>query len=106
MPHYLIRASYTREGIQGILKEGAAARVEAVRQTAASLGGSVESVYWAFGEDDYLTILELPDNAAAAALASAVAASGIASVRTTVLLTAAEVDEARGRSVAYRPPGA
>jgi uncharacterized protein with GYD domain len=106
VPHYLIRASYTTEGIQGLRREGATPRLDVVRQLAASLGGSMEAAYWAFGEDDFVCILELPDNAAAAAAASTVAASGAAAVRTTVLLTAAEVDEARARSVAYRPPGA
>ena len=106
MPHFLIRASYTKEGIQGILKEGAASRLDVVRQLAAGLGGSVEAAYWAFGEDDFIAILELPDNAAAAAAASTVAAIGAVTLQTVVLLTAAEVDEARGRTVSYRPPGA
>jgi uncharacterized protein with GYD domain len=105
MPHFLIRASYTKEGIQGVLKEGAAARVEVARQLAQSVGGSLESAYWAFGDDDFVAILELPDNAAAAAVGMTVAASGAVSISTTVLLTAAEVDEARGRSATYRPPG-
>jgi uncharacterized protein with GYD domain len=106
MPHYMFRASYSREGIQGVLKEGAASRVTVVRKLAESLGGSLESAYWAFGEDDFIAIVELPDNAAAAAAATTVAASGVGSVGTTVLLTAAEVDEARSRSVSYRAPGA
>jgi uncharacterized protein with GYD domain len=105
MPHFMIRASYTQEGIVGLRREGATPRLEVVRQLVAGLGGSMEVPYWAFGETDFLTIVELPDNAAAAAAASTVAASGAASVRTTVLLTAAEVDDARGRTVAYRAPG-
>ncbi len=106
MPHYMIRASYTQQGIQGVIKEGAAGRVKAVNALVGSVGGTVESMYWAFGDDDFVAIAELPDNAAAAAVASTVGASGAASVKTTVLLTAAEVDEARGRTVAYRAPGA
>ena len=51
-------------------------------------------------------IAELPNNAAAAAAATRVSASGVAGITTTVLLTAAEVDEARGIGVTYRPPGA
>jgi len=106
MPHFMIRASYTTEGIQGVIKEGAASRLDVVNQLAASLGGSVEAAYWAFGEDDFLAILELPDNAAAAAAVSTVAATGAVTIRTVVLLTAAEVDEARTRTASYRPPGA
>jgi len=106
MGHYLFRAHYTQAGIQGVLKEGAAGRMKAVAELAASVGGRVETAYWAFGDDDFILIAKLPSNAAAAAVATRVAASGIAGITTTVLLTAAEVDEARGTSVTYRPPGA
>ncbi|MBF8290092.1 MAG: hypothetical protein HW391_1060 [Chloroflexi bacterium] len=106
MAHYLFRAHYTQAGIQGLLKEGAAGRLKAVSELAASVGGRVESAYWAFGDDDFIMIAEMPSNAAAAAAATRVSASGIGGVTTTVLLTAAEVDEARGIGVIYRPPGA
>jgi uncharacterized protein with GYD domain len=106
MAHYLFRASYTQAGIQGVLKEGAAGRVKAIEKLAKSVGGKVEVAYWAFGADDFIMIADLPGNAAAAALASRVAASGVAGIATTVLLTAAEVDEARALKVTYRPPGA
>ena len=106
MPHYMFRASYTQQGIQGVMKEGAASRTAAVNALAASVGGRIDSAYWAFGDDDFLAIGELPDNAAAMAIAAAVGASGAARVTTTVLLTAAEVDEARARRTAYRAPGA
>lgn len=106
MPHYMFRASYSREGIQGVMKEGAASRTEVVRKLAESLGGSMEVAYWAFGEDDFITIVELPDNAAAVAAATTVAASGVGGISTTVLLTAEDVDAARGRKATYRAPGA
>lgn len=106
MPHYLFRASYTTEGLRGVLKEGAASRVGTVQTLAQSLGGRMETCYWAFGSDDFIMIAELPDNQAAAAAATTVGASGAASVTTTVLLTADEIDEARGRRGAYRAPGA
>jgi uncharacterized protein with GYD domain len=106
MPHYMFRARYSREGLQGVLKEGAASRLDVVRGLAESLGGTMEVTYWAFGDDDFITVMELPDNAAAAAAASTVSASGAASITTTVLLTAADVDAARGRTVQYRKPGA
>jgi uncharacterized protein with GYD domain len=105
MPHYMFRASYTKEGMAGVLKEGAASRMEAVRKLAKSAGGSLETAYWAFGSDDFLAIVELPDNSAAAALATKVARSGTASISTTVLLTAEDMDAARGLDVSYRAPG-
>lgn len=106
MPHYLFRAHYSQAGIQGVLKDGAASRLKAVSDLAASVGGRVETAYWAFGDDDFILIAEMPSNAAAAATATRVSASGAGSVTTTVLLTAGEIDEARGLSVTYRPPGA
>jgi uncharacterized protein with GYD domain len=106
MAHYLFRAHYTQAGIAGVLKEGAASRLKAVDELARSVGGRVEAAYWAFGDDDFIMIAELPNNAAAAAAATRVSASGVAGITTTVLLTAAEVDEARGIGVTYRPPGA
>ncbi len=106
MAHYLFRAHYTQQGIQGVLKEGAASRRKVVDEMATSLGGKVEAMYWAFGDDDVIVIVDLPGNAAAAALATRVSAAGGAGISTTVLLTAADVDAARGLNVTYRPPGA
>ncbi|MBA3778456.1 MAG: GYD domain-containing protein [Chloroflexi bacterium] len=105
MPRYLFRARYTQEGIKGVIKEGGTARLEAVDKLLQSVGGRAEAQYWAFGEDDYLVIAELPDNVAAASVAGAVGASGAASVSTTVLLTADEIDQVGRRTIEYRPPG-
>ena len=73
--------------------------------TVEGLGGSVESFYFAFGDSDVVTILELPDNEAATAIALTVNGSGAVTVKTTVLLAPEEVDAAAQRSVDYRPPG-
>ena len=105
MPHYMIRANYTQQGIQGVMKDGAAGRVVAVEAMVGSVGGRLLSAYWAFGDDDFIGIAELPDNAAAMAIAATVGASGTSSVSTTVLLTASEVDEAIARKPTYRAPG-
>ena len=40
------------------------------------LGGTVEAFYFAFGQSDAYVIADLPDNVSAAAVASAVGASG------------------------------
>ena len=106
MGHYMFRASYSQGGLQGVLKEGAASRVAVVEGLCSSLGGRLESAYWAFGSDDFIAIVELPDDVAAASAAMTVGASGVGSVSTTVLLTGDQVDEARSRKAAYRAPGA
>ncbi len=106
MSHYLFRASYSAQGIQGVVKDGAASRNAAVKVMAESVGGTVIAQYWAFGDDDYYVIVDLPDNAAAMAIAATVGASGSVSVKTTVLLQEAEVDDALSRRTIYRAPGA
>ena len=105
MARYLFRASYTATGAAGVLKDGGSGRVAAVEKLVASVGGTVEAQYWAFGEDDYILIAELPDNVTAAALAATVAQSGAASITTSPLLTAEEIDQVTQRQVQYRPPG-
>jgi uncharacterized protein with GYD domain len=106
MPKYLFQASYTPEGVAGIRAQGGSSRRDVVAAAAEGLGGSMESFYFAFGDSDVFTVLDLPDNEAATAIALTVNASGAVTVRTTVLLAPEEVDAAARRSVDYRPPGA
>jgi uncharacterized protein with GYD domain len=105
MPKYLVQASYTREGVEGVRAKGGSSRRDAVAETARSLGGELESFYFAFGDHDAYVVVDLPDNEAAAAVAMTVNAAGGAAVKTIVLLSAEQVDEAAKRSVEYRPPG-
>ena len=67
MPKYLFSGSYTTEGIKGLLKEGGSARRDAVKKLIESLGGTIESLYFAFGGDDFFIIADVPDNVKAAA---------------------------------------
>jgi uncharacterized protein with GYD domain len=106
MPKYLITASYSPEGARGLLKEGGTSRRSAIGKLVGDAGGSVECFYYAFGSDDVYVIIELPDSATVAALALTLSASGAVAVRTTVLLTPEEIDQAAGKTVDYRPPGA
>jgi uncharacterized protein with GYD domain len=105
MAKYLFTGGYTVEGARGILAEGGSSRRAAVDKLAASVGGTVESFHLAFGSDDFFIIADLPDNAAAAALALTVSASGAVNVRTIVLMTPEEIDAATKLSPAYRAPG-
>jgi|SRR5829696_4233466 uncharacterized protein with GYD domain len=105
MPKYLIEASYSLEGVKGVQSGGGSSRRDAVAKVAESVGGRMESFYFAFGDHDVYTIVDLPDNESAAAVALTVNAAGGASIRTVVLLTPEEVDAAAKRSVEYRPPG-
>jgi uncharacterized protein with GYD domain len=103
---YLFHGSYTQAGINGVLKDGGTGRRKAVDALAASIGGSVDAMYWAFGKDDFYVIAELPSQAAAAALAATTGASGSVSISTVVLLTAEDIDAAVKLHPNYRAPGA
>ena len=105
MPKYLFQASYVGEGLKGLLREGGSKRRETVEQTIKGMGGTLEGFYYAFGEDDVFAIADLPDNISTAALALLINASGAVELKTTVLLTPEEIDQATKKSIDYRPPG-
>jgi uncharacterized protein with GYD domain len=105
MPKYLIEASYTAEGAKGLTKTGGTARRAEVQKMVESLGGRLEVFYFVFGENDVHVILDLPENLTAAAISLGVMSSGAARIRTSVLLTPEEIDQAVKKPVDYRPPG-
>jgi uncharacterized protein with GYD domain len=105
MAKYLVVASYTAEGMKGIVEKGGTARRDAVGKLVADLGGTVESFYFGFGDGDAYVTIDLPDNVSAAAVSMAVGSSGMVQTRTVVLLTPEEIDRAAQTQVAYRPPG-
>ncbi|MDQ1402871.1 MAG: hypothetical protein QOG03_1187 [Actinomycetota bacterium] len=105
MAKYLILASYTPEGMKGVIAKGGTARQDAVAKMLADVGGTLESFYFAFGGDDAYVTADVPDNVAAAAIGMAVGASGGASCKTIVLLTPEEIDRAAKTGVNYQAPG-
>lgn len=105
MPKYLLQASYTAEGAKGLIKDTASGRRAAVKAGVKAAGGKLESMYYCFGKDDVVVIMELPDNVAAASLVAAVVASGLVRARTTPLLSVEEMDKALAKKVGYRGPG-
>jgi len=108
MPKYLIEVDYSAEGTRGVLADGGTKRVEDVKKMAAGLGGRVESVesfYYTFGLRDAVVIVDLPDNATAAAISLVVGATGAVAYKTTVILTPEEIDRAAKMTVDYRKPG-
>lgn len=105
MAKYLITASYSAEGLKGLHKDKAAGRRRAVREACESIGGKLEAFYLAFGEEDVVTIVDLPDNVAASALSLAASATGLVRTRTTVLLTVEEADKALAAAVKFRGAG-
>lgn len=105
MPKYLLQVSYTSEGAKGLLKDGGTRRRAAAQAAIESLGGKLETMYYAFGDDDAFVIMDLPDAASAASVSITVGASGALTSKTTVLLTPEDIDAAVKKSTAYTPPG-
>jgi len=105
MAKYLLEVSYTLDGIRGLKAEGGSARRKAAEDAVKSLGGTVESFYFAFGGADVYLVADMPGQVDAAAVSLAVCAGGGARTKTVVLLTAEEMDQAAKRNVGYRPPG-
>ena len=105
MPKFLLQVSYTAAGAQGLLKDGGSKRRQAANTLIESLGGKLESFYYAFGATDVIVIADMPDNAAAAAASVNLASTGAATSNITVLLTPQELDQAVKKSVSYTPPG-
>jgi len=105
MPKYLTQANYVGEGVKGLLKEGGSSRRAAVEKLFKSAGGKLETFYYAFGETDLYVIADMPDNASMAAVALMVAASGVINLKTTVLMTPEELDNAAKKTPSYRAPG-
>jgi uncharacterized protein with GYD domain len=105
MPKYLIKVSYTADGVKGVLKEGGSARKRAAEAAIKSSGATLESMYFAFGEHDVYCIVDGPDNASVAAASMAIGASGLVKAITVPLLTPEEIDQAAKKTVSYTPPG-
>ena len=105
MAKFLVKASYTPEGVKGVQSAGGGSRRDAVAKMAEGLGGSLESFYFAFGDTDAYVVLDLPDNRSAAAATIAVNASGAAASEVIVLLTPEDIDAAAKLSVDDRQPG-
>lgn len=106
MPKFLVEASYTTEGLQGLIKDKASGREAAIRQMLSANGGKLDSIYFTLGDRDVILICDLPDTSTAASIVLAASSSGMVRTRTTPLLTVEEADAVITKGVTYRAPGA
>ena len=105
MAKYLFHGSYTPKGFQGLVEEGGVKRREAAREALRSVGGKLEAFYFAFGENDFYIIVDLPDHISTTAVSFVGNVSGTFRINTVVLLAPEEVDKAIEMNVDFRPPG-
>jgi uncharacterized protein with GYD domain len=107
MAYFLLQGAYTPESWKSLVNKPVD-RIEVVRPVIERLGGTVEGAWFAFGDNDVVLIMQMPDNVSAAAFSLAVAASGAFKAHTTTpLMTIADGVEAmrRAAGAGYQPPG-
>jgi uncharacterized protein with GYD domain len=86
----MFQGNYTGDAIRNLIHKPED-RAEAAGKLAKSLGGKLRDYYMSFGDHDFIAILELPDDEAAATLSLTVSAAGhVTHGRTTKLLTVSE----------------
>lgn len=106
MAFYLVQVSYKDTATKSLIIRPQT-RDDVISKTCKSLGGTLHSFFFAFGEYDVVAIAEFPDNAAAAAFALGTASKGaVSKFHTTVLMTAAEGLAAmkKAQQIEYVPP--
>ena len=109
--HFCLTAQYTPKALNNIMENPTTDRVAAARKLIEAAGGKLISMYSTQADGPgALIILDVPDPAAAPAIAGVAAASGaIQNVKLTRLFTADEVTKVRQTAVklraAYTPPG-
>ncbi len=107
MPHYLFKGRYTTDSLKAMV-DSPQDREAAARPLIEAVGGKLHSLFFCFGEDDVIAIIEAPDDEAMAAGALVVGASGAFSGgSTTKLMTASEamaaMSKAKAASGSYKP---
>ena len=106
MAHFLLEVAYTPETWKALVNNPQD-RSAAIRPVIEKLGGTIENVWFSFGDYDAVVIMQMPDNVSAAAFSLAVAAGGaVRAHKTTPLLTIAEGIEAmkKASGAGYQAP--
>ncbi len=110
MPFYMFTGRYTTASIKSLVA-APDDREAAARKLIESLGGKLHNLFFCFGQDDIIALIEAPDDETMAAGALIIGASGVMSGgSTTKLMTSKEAMKAMKKagkaSAAYKPVGA
>jgi uncharacterized protein with GYD domain len=98
MAKYLVQVGYTPEAWASPGR-GPHNVMERVQSCAEALGGSIESLYFCFGDFDLLGVVEFPDPRGVASWSMAVSSGGgVRAFKTTTLLSIEEGLHALGRA--------
>ena len=104
MAKYLFTASLTRKESPEPSPKAARPVVAVIKSAVEALGGTLESFYFVFGDDDVVVICELPDNETAAAFAMETSASAGSRRQRCAHHTRADGPRPRKKS-GWRAPG-
>lgn len=109
MPYYLFTGRYSTDSIKELVSNPQDREVEA-RKLIEALGGKLHHLFFCFGDEDVIALIEAPDDETMAAGALVVGASGTMSGgATTKLMTAQEamgaMKKAGKATGAYKPVG-
>ena len=91
MPHYIVLVKLTEKGVQN-LKQGWTKDRPQVKAQVQKMGGKMTG-YMTFGQYDFVELLELPDDKAAARFALLAGATGVVSTVTLKAFSEDEVDK-------------
>jgi uncharacterized protein with GYD domain len=102
MAYYLFQGRYSTDAIKAMV-DNPHDREAAARALVEAAGGKMHSFFFCFGHEDVMAILEFPDDAAMAACALVLGASGaLAGGATTKLLTSSEAQAAMSKGQALK----
>lgn len=109
MSFYMFKGRYNTDSLRALV-DNPQDREAAAGEMIASMGGKLHHLFFCFGEDDVMALIEAPDDATMAACALVVGASGtMAGGSTTKLMTSAEamgaMKAAQAGRKAYQPVG-
>ena len=105
MAKYLLRGNYAGDGIKGLMSDGGSKRRQAATAAIESVGGSLDCMYYAFGDTDIFAICDFPDEASAVATSLLINSTGAVKLSLTPLMTPEDVDAATTKKPSYSPPG-
>ena len=87
MATHMIQFSYSTDSVQGLVKKPQNRR-EAAEKIFTAAGGTIEDMYFSFGDYDGVVLARFPSNVDVAACFMAVGASGgFSKIQTTVLIS-------------------
>lgn len=99
MAKYLVKVSYNSDGINNSSKDSVLNRKKKVEELIASMGGKMESSYYAFGDYGVYCISDIADDITAADLKLAINNSGLVTCLTTILISPEDIAMTKNKVV-------